>query len=75
MDNPSSIAIAVRNRILAKAARSKSPGVVASVVLDSLIAEEEDLAQCDLDEIKRLLVEALRASRKQDHSPRGQMAG
>jgi hypothetical protein len=77
MDEHNHITLAVRDRILKEAAQRGTPRDAASVVLNMLVQEEMDLADSavDLDEIKQLLVEALRASRGATPPPRGQMVG
>jgi hypothetical protein len=48
---------------------------VASVVLDSLIDERVDAASCSLEEVKRLMVDALRASRSKRPFARQRLVG
>lgn len=62
-DNVPPIAPAVRSRILERAANAGNAREVASVVLDCLVRERVDAAGCSLEEVKRLMVDALRVSK------------
>jgi hypothetical protein len=71
------ISLDVKDRILKEAAHAGTPRDAASVVLDMLLEQELDRVEgaVDLEEIKQLLVDALRVSRGVAPPHRGQMVG
>jgi hypothetical protein len=75
LDKAPPIAPAVRGRILEKASKVRDARAVASVVLDSLIDEQVDAASCSLEEVKRLMVDALRASKSVPPLPEQRLVG
>jgi len=74
-DKASPIAPAVRRRILQRAANARNSREVASVVLDSLVDERVDESGCTLEEVKRLMVDALRASKSNRPFPEQRLVG
>jgi hypothetical protein len=74
-DKSPPIAPAVRHRILKRAANAGNAREVASVVLNSLIDERVDAAGCSLEEVKQLMVDALRASKSSRPLPDQRLVG
>jgi hypothetical protein len=61
LDEAAPITPAVRDRILEQASSASNAREVASVVLNSLVDEQGDAGSCSLEEVKQLMVDALRA--------------